>query len=139
MGEFWSLALSWGKAFANWYWGGLDDLLSSLVVFVVMAHITDGMCMMVDHRPLSRAWIQEVFKTILIFILVGVGNILDTNVLTSTPALRMTLIVYYISVEGVIILENVAHMGLPVPERLREVLERLRQNRIGSEKLKTPE
>lgn len=133
MSDFWSLALSWGKAFAIWYWGGLDGLLSSLAVFVVMAHITDGMCLIVDHRPLSRGWIQDVFKTILIYILVGVGNVLDTNVLTNTPALRMTIILYYLSVEGLIILENAAHMGLPVPERLREVLERLRQNRIGSE------
>ncbi|MDE6589548.1 MAG: phage holin family protein [Oscillospiraceae bacterium] len=133
MRDFWSLALSWGKAFANWYWGGLDGLISSLAAFVLMAHITDGMCTIVDHRPLSKAWIQDVFKTILIFVLVGVGNILDTNVLTSTPALRMTIILYYLSVEGLIILENAAHMGLPVPERLREVLERLRQNRIGSE------
>lgn len=133
MSDFWSLALSWGKAFAIWYWGGLDGLLSSLAVFVVMAHITDGMCLIVDHRPLSRGWIQDVFKTTLIYILVGVGNVLDTNVLTSTPALRMTIILYYLSVEGLIILENAAHMGLPVPERLREVLERLRQNRIGSE------
>lgn len=133
MSDFWSLVLSWGKAFAIWYWGEPDGLLSSLAVFVVMAHITDGMCMIVDHRPLSRAWVQDVFKTILIFILVGVGNVLDTNVLTSTPALRMTIILYYLSVEGLIILEDAAHMGLPVPERLREVLERLRQNRIGSE------
>lgn len=130
MSNFWSLALSWGKAFAIWYWGEPDGLLSSLAVFVVMAHITDGMCMIVDHRPLSRAWVQDVFKTILIFILVGVGNVLDTNVLASTPALRMTIILYYLSVEGLIILEDAAHMGLPVPERLKEVLERLRQNRI---------
>lgn len=133
MSDFWNLALSWGKAFAIWYWGELDGLLSSLAVFVVMAHITDGMCLIVDHRPLSRGWIQDVFKTILIYILVGVGNVLDTNVLTSTPALRMTIILYYLSFEGLIILEDAAHMGLPVPERLREVLERLRQNRIGSE------
>lgn len=45
----------------------------------------------------------------------------------------MTIILYYLSFEGLIILEDAAHMGLPVPERLREVLERLRQNRIGSE------
>lgn len=55
MSDFWSLALSWGKAFAIRYWGGLDGLLSSLAVFVVMAHITDGMCLIVDHRPLAEA------------------------------------------------------------------------------------
>lgn len=130
MNEFWSKVLLGCKEIANWYWGGFDGLLSSLATFVVLAHITDGMCAIVDHRPLGRAWIQDVFKTILIFILVGVGNILDTNVLTSTPALRMTIILYYLSVEGLIILEDAAHMGLPVPERLREVLEQMRQSRV---------
>ena len=130
MSDFGNLVLSWGNAFADWYWGGGDSLLSSLAVFVVMAHITDGMCAIVDHRPLSRAWAQDTFKPILIFILVGVGNVLDSNVLTSTPALRMAVILYYLSVEGLIILENAVHVGLPVPEKLREVLEQLRRDRI---------
>lgn len=130
MSEFWSVVLSGCQTFANWYWGRFDGLMASLVVFVVMAHVTDGMCAVVDRTPLSRAGIQEVFKSSLIFILVGIGNILDTNVLTSTPALRMAVILYYLSVEGLIIIENAAHLGLPVPEKLREVLERLRQNRI---------
>ena len=77
--------------------------------------------------------VLDIFKSILIFILVGVGNILDTTVLTSAPVLRMTIIFYYLSVEGLIILGNAVHLGLPVPEKLREVLERLRQNRIRAE------
>jgi phage-related holin len=130
MNELWSLMLSWVKVFANWYWGGGDGLLASLAVFVVMAHVTDGMCAIVDHRPLNRAWAPAMFKSILIFILVGVGNVLDINVLANTPALRTTIIFYYLSVEGIIILENAAYIGLPVPEKLREMLEQLRQDRI---------
>lgn len=130
MNEFWSLMLSLVKVFANWYWGGGDGLLASLAVFVVMAHITDGMCAIVDHRPLNRAWAPAMFKSILIFILVGVGNVLDVNVLANTPALRITVIFYYLSVEGIIILENAVHMGLSVPEKLRKVLEQMRQSRV---------
>lgn len=132
MSDFGNLVLSWAKAFADWYWGGGDGLLASLAVFVVMAHITDGMCAIVDRRPLSRAWAQDAFKPILIFILVGVGNILDVNVLANTPVLRLTVIFYYLSVEGIIILENAVHVGLPVPEKLREVLEQMRRDRIDS-------
>ena len=130
MSDLGNLVLSWGKAFADWYWGGGDGLLASLAVFVVMAHITAGKCAIADPRPLSRAWAPETFQPILIFILVGVGNVLDSNVLTSTPALRMAVILYYLSVEGLIILENAVHVGLPVPEKLREVLEQLRRDRI---------
>lgn len=132
MNKFWNMALLECKTIANWYWGGFDGFLSSLVVFVVMAHITDGMCAIVDHRPISRARIQEVFKSILIFILVGIGNVLDTNILTNTPALRTAVILFYLSVEGMVLLENVVHLGLPVPEQLRKTLEQMRQKRIDN-------
>lgn len=133
MSEFWSMVCAGCRAAANWYWGGFDGLMASLVVFVVMAHVTDGMCAVVDRRPIGRAVIQDIFKSILIFILVGIGNILDTNVLIGTPALRMTIILYYLSVEGLITLENAVYLGLPVPEKLREVLEQMRLDRNGSE------
>lgn len=133
MSEFWSMVCAGCRAAANWYWGGFDGLMASLVVFVVMAHVTDCMCAVVDRRPIGRAVIQDIFKSILIFILVGIGNILDTNVLIGTPALRMTIILYYLSVEGLITLENAVHLGLPVPEKLREVLEQMRLDRNGSE------
>lgn len=133
MSGFWSVVLSGCRTFVNWYWGGFDGLMSSLAVFVAVAHVTSGMCAAIDRRPIGRAVIQDIFKSTLIFILVGIGNILDTNVLTITPALRTTIILYYFSVEGLIILKNTVHMGLPVPEKLREVLERLRQDRIDSE------
>ena len=130
MSEFWSVVLSGCRTFVNWYWGGFDGLMSSLAVFVAVTHVTSGMCAAIDRRPIGRAVIQDIFKSILIFILVGIGNVLDTNILISTPILRMIVILYYLSVEGLIILKNIVHMGLPVPEKLREVLEQLRQDRL---------
>ena len=132
MSECWNLAYSICKAIGNWYWGGFDGLLSSLAVFIVIAHITNGMCAIIDRRPIDRAGIQNIFKSTLIFILVGIGNILDTNVLTSVPTLRTAVILFYISVEGIILLENIVHLGLPVPEQLRKALEQMRQNRIDN-------
>lgn len=132
MNEFWSMALSWGKTIVDWYWGGFDDLFASLTLFVLIAHITDGMCAVVDHKSLGKASIQEVFKSILIFILVGIGNILDANILADAQALRTVIILFYLSVEGMAILENVVYLGLPVPEQLKEILEQMRQKRLGS-------
>ena len=130
MSGFWSVVLSGGRTFVNWYWGGFDGLMSSLAVFVAVTHVTSGMCAAIDRGPIGKAVIQDIFKSILIFILVGIGNVLDTNILISTPILRMIVILYYLSVEGLIILKNIVHMGLPVPEKLREVLEQLRQDRL---------
>ena len=133
MSEFWSVVLSGCQTFVNWYWGGFDGLMSSLAVFVAVAHVTSGMCAAIDRRPLGRAVIQDIFKSTLIFLLVGIGNILDTNVLTSTPALRMAVILYYLSVEGLIILENAVHLGLPVPEKLREMLEEMQHDWVSAD------
>lgn len=132
MCEFWNVAYSVCKAIGNWYWGGFDGLLSSLAVFIVMVHITNGMCAIIDRRPMGRAGVQDIFKSGLIFILVGIGNILDINVLTNTPTLRTAVILFYLSVEGMILLENIVHLGLPVPEQLRKALDQMRQNRIDN-------
>lgn len=133
MVEYWNMVCLRYGSIINWYWGEFDGPMSSLAALVVMAHVTDGMSAIVDHTSAGRTVVLDIFKSILIFILVGVGNILDTTVLTSAPVLRMTIIFYYLSVEGLIILGNAVHLGLPVPEKLREVLERLRQNRIRAE------
>ena len=130
MNELLSVAFSVCKAFANWYWGEFDGLMSSLAVLIVMVHITNGMCAIVDHRPMGRTGIQDMFKSILIFILVGVGNIIDTNVLTNMPTLRTAVILFYLSVDGVILLSNSVHLGLPVPEQMKKILEQMRQERI---------
>ena len=132
MGEFWNMAYSVCKAIGDWYWGGFDGLLSSLAVFIVTVHITNGMCAIFDRRPIGRADVQEIFKSALIFILVGIGNILDANVLTNAPTLRTAVILFYLSVEGLILLENIVHLGLPVPEQLRKALEQMQQNRIDN-------
>lgn len=131
MNEFWNVTYSVCKAIGNWYWGGFDGPLSSLAAFTVMAHITSGMCAIIDQRPIGKAGVQDIFKSALIFILVGIGNILDTSVFTNTPTLRMAVILFYLSIEGTILLENVVHLGLPVPEPLKKTLEQMRQNRIG--------
>ena len=63
----------------------------------------------------------------LIFTLVGIGNIVDVYVLGQGGVLRTAVIFFYLSNEGVSILENSAHLGLPIPEKLKEVLEQLHE------------
>lgn len=86
MSEFWNMIFSACKAVGNWYWGGFDGLLSSLTVFIVMDHITNVMCAIVDRRPIGRVVVQDIFKSVLILFLVGIGNILDS--LTVDPVRR---------------------------------------------------
>ena len=61
----------------------------------------------------------------IIFLLVGVGHIIDTQVIGNGSILRTAVIFFYLSNEGVSLVENAAHLGLPVPEKLKAVLEQL--------------
>ena len=65
--------------------------------------------------------------------MVGVGNILDVYVIGTGGTLRGIIIAFYLSNEGLSLIENAAHAGLPVPEKVKAVLEQL-HDREGKEK-----
>jgi len=92
---------------------------------VVIDYITGVMCAIVDKKLSSEVGFKGIFKKVLIFILVGVGNIIDVQVLGQAGVLRTAVIFFYLSNEGVSLLENAGHLGLPIPAKLKAVLEQL--------------
>ena len=72
------------------------------------------------------------YQTIL-FLLVGMANILDVAVIGNGSVLRTAVIFFYISNEGVSLLENARHLGLPIPQKMKDVLEQLHDRGEGSE------
>ena len=109
----------------GWFLGGADGFLYALIAFVVIDYITGVMCAIVDHKLSSEVGFKGIFKKVLIFILVGVGNIIDVQVLGQAGVLRTAVIFFYLSNEGVSLLENAGHLGLPIPAKLKAVLEQL--------------
>ena len=109
----------------GWFLGGADGFLYALIVFVVIDYITGVMCAIVDKKLSSEVGFKGIFKKVLIFILVGVGNIIDVQVLGQAGVLRTAVIFFYLSNEGVSLLENAGHLGLPIPAKLKAVLEQL--------------
>lgn len=109
----------------GWFLGGCDGVLIALVLFVVIDYITGVMCAVSDHRLSSEVGFRGICKKIVIFLLVGVAQILDSEIIKTGSILRTAVIFFYLSNEGVSILENAAHLGLPVPEKLKDVLEQL--------------
>ncbi len=105
--------------------GGCDGLLIALVVFAVVDYITGVMCAINDKKLSSEVGFRGICRKVLIFFLVGVANILDVQVIGTGSVLRTAIIFFYLSNEGVSLLENAAHLGLPVPEKLKAVLEQL--------------
>lgn len=109
----------------GWFLGGADGFLYALIAFVVIDYITGVVCAIVDKKLSSEVGFKGIFKKVLIFILVGVGNIIDVQVLGQAGVLRTAVIFFYLSNEGVSLLENAGHLGLPIPAKLKAVLEQL--------------
>lgn len=112
--------------------GGLDGFLYALLAFVVIDYITGIMCAVLDKKLSSEVGFRGIFKKVLIFALVAVGHIVDQNVIGDGSVIRTAVIFFYLSNEGISILENTVHIGLPVPQKLKDVLEQL-HNRDGKE------
>ena len=113
--------------------GGMDGLLISLVVFITIDYITGIMCAVIDKKLSSAVGAKGIFKKVLILMLVGIANVIDVHVVGTGSALRGATVCFYLSNEGLSILENTVHLGLPVPEKLKEVLSQL-HNRDEKEK-----
>ena len=109
----------------GWFLGGCDGLLYALIAFVVIDYITGVMCAIVDRRLSSRVGFKGICKKVLIFALVGMGHILDTQIIGTGSVLRTAVIFFYISNEGVSLLENATYLGLPVPKKIKLILEQL--------------
>ena len=128
MKEFWStiqLVLAAIGGWLGWFLGGCDGLLYALIAFVVVDYITGIMCAVVDKKLSSAVGFRGIFKKVLIFTLVGIANVLDVQVIGTGSVLRTAIIFFYISNEGVSLLENAGHLGLPIPAKLKAVLEQL--------------
>ena len=128
MKEFWmtiQVVLAAVGGWLGWFLGGCDGLLYALVAFVAADYITGVMCAIADRKLSSAVGFRGICRKVLIFLLVGIAHLLDSHVIGSGSVLRTAAIFFYISNEGVSLIENAAHLGLPIPSKLKAVLEQL--------------
>ncbi len=135
MKEFWNtiqLVFAGIGGWLGYFLGGCDGLLFALLAFVVVDYITGVMCAITDHTLSSEVGFKGICRKVLIFLLVGIANILDVQVIGTGSILRTAVVFFYISNEGISLLENAGHLGLPIPTKIKNVLEQL-HNRAESE------
>ncbi len=128
MKEFWNTIQIIFTGVGGWlgyFLGGCDGLLYALVVFVVVDYITGVMCAINNKTLSSAVGFKGICRKVLIFLLVGIANVLDVQVIGTGSVLRTAVIFFYISNEGISLLENAGHLGLPIPEKIKIVLEQL--------------
>lgn len=133
MSDF-KIELVWAKiqistaALGGWlgyFLGGVDGLLIALIVLMVLDYLTGIMCAIIEKELSSAIGFKGICKKVLILMLVGVANIIDVHVVGTGSALRGAVVCFYLSNEGLSLLENTVRIGLPVPEKLRDVLSQL--------------
>lgn len=109
----------------GWFFGGLDGAFFVLIAFVIADYVT-GVLYAISTKTLSSAvGFRGIARKFLIFILVGIANLLDVNVIGNAGVLRTAVIFFYISNEGVSMLENAGRLGLPIPQKIKDVLAQL--------------
>ncbi len=111
--------------FLGWFLGDLDGFLYALIIFVVVDYITGLMRAIIDKKLSSGVGFKGIFRKVLIFALVGIGNILDMYVLGQGEVLRTAIVFFYLSNEGISLLENAGYLGLPIPSKLKDILVQL--------------
>ena len=131
-----SIDLLWAKiqavitAIGGWlgyFLGGVDGLMIALIIFMVLDYITGVMVAVVDKKLSSSVGAKGLMKKMVTIMLVGVANVVDTHVIGTGSALRGAVICFYLSNEGLSLLENAAYLGLPIPEKLRTILAQLHE------------
>lgn len=118
----------------GYFVGGVDGLMTALIIFMALDYLTGLMCAVADNHLSSALGFKGICKKVLIVALVGVAHIVDMHVIGNGNALRSAVLCFYLSNEGVSLLENAAHLGLPIPEKLKSVLEQLHNREDGEEK-----
>ncbi len=110
----------------GWFLGGYDGFLYALIAFVVIDYLLGVMCAIIEKHLSSDVGARGIFKKVVIFSLVGIAHIIDQNIIGDGGVIRTAVIFFYLSNEGISIIENATRLGLPIPEKLRDVLEQLK-------------
>ena len=109
----------------GYFLGGFDGLFAVLAMMIVVDYITGVMVAIKEKRVSSKIGFAGICRKILILLFVGIANMLDMYIVGSGSMLRTATIFFYVSNEGISILENATNLGLTVPGKIKEILEQL--------------
>lgn len=126
--DYFKTALALLGGMLGWFLGGLDSLFYALIAFVALDYITGVLVAIHDKKVSSEIGFKGICKKFLIFMIVSMGNIIDKYILGSGSALKTLLIMFYLSNEGISILENAKLLGLPIPQKLKDVIQQLKKH-----------
>ena len=130
MNKVWNVLSGIFAAIGLWlglFIGPVNGLLIALIVFVITDYVTGFASAIVRKELSSSVGFKGLARKILIFLIVGIANVLDVYVLGANAVLRTAVILFYMCNEGLSMIENAGEIGLPIPKKLKDVLAQLRK------------
>lgn len=102
--------------------GGFDGFLYALIFFMIVDYITGVLVGIVNKNLSSEIGFKGIIKKVTIMFMVMVANIIDNNLLQEGSVVRTAVIFFYLSNEGISLVENANNLGVPIPKKLVSVL-----------------
>lgn len=114
-------------AVLGFMYGEVNGLFWALIAFMALDYVSGVLAAIADKRLSSAVGFKGIAKKLLILVFVAIGHIADTYVLGGTPVAMSAVILFYIANEGISVIENAAVLGLPVPQKIKNVLEQIKK------------
>ena len=113
---------SWLRSFC----GNSSGLLLALLLLVLLDYIT-GICVAIQTKQLSsQIGAKGITKKVAMFVVIAFCHVLDAYLLHAEAALETVSTIFYLSNEGISILENVGKLGVPLPQKVQTLLSYLK-------------
>lgn len=125
----WSSILAIICGLCTFIFGELSGLLIALIVFMAIDFATGLISAGFKHEIKSeKSWIGIARKGVILLV-VAIGNMLDVHIIGNGSTVRTMVIGFYLANEGISILENVGKIGVPLPSKLKNILEELKDSK----------
>ena len=110
----------------SFLFGDIEGLMVALVALIILDYISGVIAATVEKRLSSEVGAKGIAKKIFMLLIVALANIVDINVIGDGHVLKTVTVVFYICNECISLIENAGRIGVPVPKKLLDVLEQLR-------------
>lgn len=116
-------------AVIGFLYGEITGLFIAIIALMALDYVTGILCGIAAKALSSETGFRGLVKKLMVLVIIAVGHLIDTYIIGTGSALMTAVILFFAANEGISILENAAKLGLPVPKKLRDILEQLREDK----------
>ena len=117
-------------AVIGFLYGEITWLFIAIIALMALDYITGILCGIAAKALSSETGFRGLVKKLMILVIIAVGHLVDNYIIGAGSALMTAVILFFAANEGISILENAAKLGLPIPQKLKEILDQLKEKDI---------